>query len=169
MKDKINDIKRDDSYLAASRRRRKRYLKTIIPILAAAIVLGVVVATQAQEHGFGAKIIYHIHPRLNVTVDGKPMTIPANIGINSSMYKDHSLDKYSMPGMAPLHTHDSSGTVHVESTVNRNYTLGEFLNIWLGPELNGKTVKTTVDGKPVSDFRNHVFRDKEQINLAINK
>jgi hypothetical protein len=110
--------------------------------------LGVVIGTQAQEHGFGAKIIYHIHPRLNVTADGKPMTLPTNIGINSTLYKDHSLDRYSMQGMAPLHTHDSSGTVHVESTVMRNYTLGEFLNIW-GINLNNKVIKVTVDGKPI--------------------
>jgi hypothetical protein len=168
MKDKIKDMKRDESYFAANRRKRKRSLRIIIPIAAAVIILGVVISTQAQEHGIGAKIVSHLHPRLNVTVDGKPMTIPTNIGINSSLYKDHSLDKYSMQGMAPLHTHDSSGTVHVESTVNRNYTLGEFLNVW-GLDLNGKAIKMTVDGKPVSDFRNQILRDKEQINLTISK
>jgi len=168
MKDKINDTKRDESYFATNRRKRKRSLRIIIPIAAAAIILGVVISTQAQEHGIGAKIVSHVHPRLNVTVDGKPMTIPTKIGIDSSMYKDHSLDKFSMQGMAPLHTHDSSGIVHVESTVNRNYTLGEFLKIW-GLDLNSKTIKMTVDGKPVSDFRNHILRDKEQINLEISK
>jgi hypothetical protein len=73
-----------------------------------------------------------------------------------------------MQGMAPLHTHDSSGTIHVESLINRNYTLGEFLNIW-GIDLNNKVIKVTADGKLVSDFRNHVLKDKEQINLTINK
>jgi hypothetical protein len=34
-----------------------------------------------------------------------------------------------MPGMAPLHTHDSSGIIHVESVVDRNYTLDEFLDM----------------------------------------
>jgi hypothetical protein len=167
MSEKKSD-KSKDSYFAVSRRKRKRYLKIIIPIVAAAIALGVVIGIQAQEHGIGAKIIYHIHPHLNVTVDGKPQTIPTNIGINSSMYKDHSLDKYSTPGLAPLHTHDSSGTVHVESTVVRNYTLGQFLNIW-GMDLNNKPVKVVVDGKEIPDFRNHIFRDKEQIILEVGK
>ncbi len=69
------------------------------------------------------------------------------------LWKDHSLDKYGMQamfdgmsGMAPLHTHDASGIIHVESSVKRNYTLGEFLNIWGGLDLNGKTVKMTIDG-----------------------
>jgi len=34
-----------------------------------------------------------------------------------------------MPGMAPLHTHDRSGIIHVESVVDRNYTLDEFLDM----------------------------------------
>ena len=33
--------------------------------------------------------------------------------------------------MAPLHNHDDSGTIHIESTVNKNCTLGEFLTIWI--------------------------------------
>ena len=142
-----------------------------IPIGIAVIVLGVIIATQAQEHGLGAKIVYHIHPHLNMTIDGKPTNVPQGIGINSSLYKDHSLDKYSTPEIAPIHTHDRSGTIHVESTVNRNYTLGQFLSIW-GLNLNNKAVQVIVDGKaitPPDNFRNHVFRDRENITLAIGK
>jgi hypothetical protein len=57
----------------------------------------------------------------------------------------------------------------VESTINRNYTLGEFLNIWGGLDTNGKTVRASVDGKPVSDFRDIILRDGEQINLNVGK
>ena len=98
-----NKKKRDDSYISINRRKRNKYLKIVgIPIGIAVIVLGVIVATQAQEHGLGAKIVYHIHPHLNMTVDGKPVTVPQGIGINSSLYKDHSLDKYSTPEIAPV-------------------------------------------------------------------
>ena len=111
--------------------------------------------------------------RLNMTVDGNPIQIPAHIGIDPSLWKDHSLDQYGMqsmnmnmvmPGMAPLHTHDTSGIIHVESSVYRIYTLGEFLNNW-GLDLNGKTVRATVDGMPVPDYKNIILRDGEQINL----
>jgi hypothetical protein len=123
---------------------------------------------KAQSNMNMSPMVLHIHPHLNVTVDGKHLTVPALIGIETSLWKDHSLDKYEgMAGMAPLHTHDASGIIHVESSVKRNYTLGEFLNIWGGLDLNGKTVKSTVDGKPISDFRNHVLKDREQINLVI--
>jgi len=112
-----------------------------------------------------------------MTVDGNPIQIPAHIGIDPSLWKDHSLDQYGMqsmnmnmvmPGMAPLHTHDTSGIIHVESSVYRTYSLGEFLNNW-GLDLNGKTVKATVDSVPVSDYRDIILRDGEQINLDVRK
>jgi hypothetical protein len=118
--------------------------------------------------------ILHLHPHLSVVVNSTPIEVPEQIGINAPLWNERSLDKFgmqSMPemnmvAMAPLHTHDNSGIVHVESTINRNYTLGEFLNIW-GLNLNDKTVKTTVNGKPLSDFKEHILRDGEQIMLEI--
>ena len=55
----------------------------------------------------------------------------------------------------------------MESSVERDYTLGEFLDVWSGLDANGKTVKVTVNGQPVSDWRNHILSDKEQIDLEI--
>jgi sulfur carrier protein ThiS len=111
----------------------------------------------------------HIHPQLTIKVDEKSITVPENVGIDKPLWKNHSLDKYGMQGMAPLHTHDATGTIHVESAVNRDYTLGELLDVWGGLDTttNGKTVKATVNGQPISDWRNHILKDKEQINLEI--
>jgi hypothetical protein len=167
-----NKEKKDDgggSYFAVARRKRNRYLKIYIPIVAAvAIAVGLVFVVASQGGAMlGAKMVLHIHPKLNVTANGNPMIIPQNVGIDESLWKDHSLDKYGMQGMAPLHTHDTTGTIHVESNANRPYTLGQFLDIWGGLSLNGKTVNATVDGKPVSDYRNIVLKDGEQINLDV--
>lgn len=74
------------------------------------------------------------------------------------MHKDHSLDQYGAQEVAPLHTHDDRGTIHVESTVNRKYTLGEFLNVW-GIDLNDRIVKFTANGTSVYDYKNHVLGD----------
>ncbi len=68
--------------------------------------------------------------------------------------------------MAPLHTHDNLGLIHIESLINRGYTLGEFFKIW-GVDFNGKTVKDTVNGKQVSDYKNIVLKDKENIALDV--
>ncbi|MFL6435032.1 MAG: hypothetical protein ACJ71O_15020 [Nitrososphaeraceae archaeon] len=159
----------DARYFAAAHRKRNRYMKIYIPVIAAvAIALGAVFIMGAQGGVMpGAKMVLHIHPHLNVTADSTPMIIPQNVGIDVSLWKDHSIDKYGMQGMAPLHTHDTSGTIHVESNTNRAYTLGQFLDIWGGPSLNGKTVKATVDGKPVSDYRNILLKDGEHISLDV--
>jgi len=143
-------------------------LMIIIPVVAAVIVFGVASTTLYSIQG-PKPLVEHIHPHLNVTFDGTPLTVPSQIGIDSSLWKDHSLDQYGTPGFAPLHTHDVSGTIHVESTINRNYTLGEFLNIWGGLDTSGKTVRANVDGKPVSNFRDIILRDGEQIKLDVGR
>ena len=126
------------------------------------------------------KIVMHIHPRLNVTLDGKSLVIPAGIGINTTLWQDHSLDQYGMgpmkmnmggtsmimQGMAPLHTHDTSGVIHVESNEFRNYTLGQFLQNW-GMDIDGKEVMLSVNGINVKDYMNHILTDKEQMILKI--
>lgn len=70
----------------------------------------------------------HLHPELNMVLNNKSLTVLSNIGINSSLWNDHSLDKYGMQAMpemgmssmTPLHTHDESGIIHVESSIDRN-------------------------------------------------
>jgi hypothetical protein len=116
----------------------------------------------------------HDHVSLNVTVNGKPIIVPTHIGMNQTgifadplLYADHSLDKYGMEGMSPLHTHDSSGVIHVESNMDRYFTLGEFLNIWKGLNTDGKNVTATVDGIPVSEFQSIVLNDGSKIVLDI--
>ncbi|HZS74104.1 MAG TPA: hypothetical protein VFA69_06325 [Candidatus Nitrosotalea sp.] len=108
----------------------------------------------------------HIHPHLSVIIDGKPATIPANIGIDSHLWNVHTLDSYGMTGMAPLHTHKDDGMIHVESYKDQDYTLGQFLDIW-GIPLDNYNVKVTVDGNPVSDYRNHAFQDGERIVMNL--
>ncbi|TLX68648.1 MAG: hypothetical protein E6L03_03110 [Thaumarchaeota archaeon] len=126
------------------------------------------------------KIVMHIHPQINVTLDGKSLVIPAGIGINTTLWNDHTLDQYGMgpmkmttkemnmimQGMAPLHTHDTSGIIHVESNEFRNYTLGQFLQIW-GIDLDGREVELSVNGNNIKDYKNHILTDKEQIILNI--
>ena len=57
----------------------------------------------------------HIHPHISMTIDGNPVVIPANIGIDSHLWNVHTLDSYGMTGMAPLQTHTADGVIHVES------------------------------------------------------
>ena len=104
----------------------------------------------------------HIHPHLSLVIDGKATVVPAQIGIAPSLWNFHALDSYGMRGMASIHTHSDDGVIHVESYKDQDYTLGEFLAIW-GMQFDGYNVKVTVDGNPISDYGNHVFKDGEQI------
>jgi hypothetical protein len=63
--------------------------------------------------------VLHIHDHLDVYVDGKHVTVPANIGISTSQ-----------GFLAALHTHDTTGIIHVESPVQEDFTLGQFFDVW---------------------------------------
>jgi len=166
-----------------SNKRFKPSFKAITIIGIAIVVLTGIMAY--NESGKGKSelksnpFMMHIHSNLSIMMDNKSIMIPSQIGIDKPLWNDHSLDSYgmpgmpmpggSMPGMAPLHTHDNQGLIHTESLVNRDYTLGEFLNIWGYLDINNKIVNMTIDGKPNSNgnFTNHILRDGEQINLDI--
>lgn len=60
----------------------------------------------------------HIHQHLDLYVDGRKVPVPAGIGIHPAVE------------FAPLHTHDASGVIHVESPTVRTYTLGQFFAVW---------------------------------------
>jgi hypothetical protein len=89
----------------------------------------------------------HIHQHLDLYVDGRKVTVPAGIGIDPAV------------GFAPLHTHDPSGVLHVESPTVRTYTLGQFFAVWgvrftpscLGGSCagGGGQLRVFVDGAPV--------------------
>ncbi len=95
----------------------------IIPIaivIGAAVVFGLFFMSGSTLNA--NHMVLHNHVRLNVTVDGQPVVVPAHIGMvmvdqaeDPLLYGDHSLDKYGMAGMSPLHTHDATGLIHVES------------------------------------------------------
>src|SRR5438093_7229872 len=75
-----------------------------------------------------------------------------------------------------LHTHDTAGTIHVESRVTREYTLGEFFQIW-GQTFDGQQVlghvaqqghrvRMVVNGAEVSPSYSLVLRDGMHIELV---
>lgn len=63
--------------------------------------------------------VEHIHAKLNVIVDGTPVEVPADIGIDQTAQR-----------LSPLHTHDTSGVIHVESPVPATFSLGQFMTEW---------------------------------------
>jgi hypothetical protein len=109
----------------------------------------------------------HTHQHLDLFVDGKPVAIPADIGINAAQ-----------GFLAPLHTHDTTGIIHVESPVVRTYTLGEFFDAWglrltadcLGGTCTGadRILWVWVNGTPYGgDPRDIALQAHEEIVIAL--
>jgi len=124
MRNTRNEKKRkiDKRYFAVSRRKTRKITIKILSIgsavIAAFIAMVIVTGATITSHD-DKSLVIHLHSVLNVGVNGEYITVPKNIGIDSSLHKDHSLDQYGTNGVSPLHTHDYSGTIHVESTANR--------------------------------------------------
>lgn len=121
------------------------------------------------------KMVLHNHVTLNVTYNDIGLMVPAHLGMVSVgesedpfIYGNHSLDRYGIEGMSPLHTHDASGTIHVEANTMRDFSFGQLLDIWKSLDLNGKTVQATLNGNPVSEFRNIILNDGDSISLNIS-
>ncbi len=63
--------------------------------------------------------VLHIHQHVDIIVNGKPVPVPADIGVNE-------VDNW----VSPIHTHDTRGVIHVESPYQATFTLGEFFDVW---------------------------------------
>jgi len=119
----------------------------------------------------------HIHPQLSISIRGSTGTLPANIGIDRDLWRDHSLERYGVNGASPLLTRDSSGTIHVESNTVRDFTLHEFLAVWgesidysqvVGnPTQPGESACIFVDGQSMSLSNDVVFANLQKIVLEI--
>src|SRR6266516_4325420 len=110
---------------------------------------------------------YHIHIHLAIYIDGKPVAVPQGVGIAS----DQSCFYW-------LHTHDSTGVVHIEAPKTASLTLQNFLNIW-GREFSqlgfhnqlASSADWTiyVNGKKVTgNFNTVVFQPHMLITIAYN-
>jgi hypothetical protein len=93
--------------------------------------------------------VLHIHQHLDLYVNGRRVTVPAGIGIDEAQ-----------GFISPLHTHDETGVIHVESPDLRTFTLGQFFGVWglrLTPRCLGgycatgsKALRVFADGKRYS-------------------
>ncbi len=138
-------------------------------IIVSAIVIGVWILSIEPTTDVASNnevMLMHIHPSLYLNFNGRPYMVPQNVGIDPELWKNHSLDQYGMMGMAPVHTHTADGMLHVESKIIRNYTLGEFFDIW-GLDLKGDTIIATSYNEPISDWKNHILKDNEPIIMNI--
>jgi hypothetical protein len=97
----------------------------------------------------------HIHPEIEIMVDGIPETVPANIGINQFC-------------MAEVHTHAADGVIHLESVnTSAEFPIADFFTVW-DRELERESydVSVTVNGEEVSDPLSYIMGDHDLIVIT---
>lgn len=92
----------------------------------------------------------HIHSHLKIFVKGEDRKIPANIGISSTC-------------MRPIHTHDDSGTLHLEFPTQQDVALNSFFKIW-EEKFNLENVKMKVNRENKVELQ-YIMRDGDKIEL----
>lgn len=111
---------------------------------------------------------YHIHAHLAVYVNGKSVPVPNGVGADPQGQF-----------LAPLHTHDATGVIHMESSQTYPFTLGQFFDVWgvkfttsqLGGYTagNGNVLQVYVNGKPVTNGPSHVMNPHDVIVVGYGK
>jgi hypothetical protein len=108
----------------------------------------------------------HIHPYVQIVVNGANVTIPSQVGITQAG-----------TCLEPVHTHDSSGILHLElsqSDLGHNWTLGDFFTIWKYtcsvqasdcPVVNGQTRPVVFNQTDILGFRSD---STHAVQLLIN-
>jgi hypothetical protein len=112
--------------------------------------------------------VYHIHAMLRLYVNGKQMQVPQGIGIDPSGQF-----------LASLHTHDATGTIHMEADQPYPFTLGQLFTVWgvkftqtqLGGYSagNGNVVAVYANGKQVPSGPAYQMKPHDAIVVAYGK
>ena len=145
--------------------------------IVAAIVLAVLIAACDQTAaptpapattvpcGPGEVLTRHEHAHLTILIRGQIKTLPAFIGITASQ-------------ICWLHTHDTSGIIHIEAGDTRTFTLGDFFAVWRQPLSqttiygdrvgNGESIQATVNQQPYTGWpETIVLSNHEDIVLQL--
>jgi hypothetical protein len=127
-----------------------------------------------------AKTVFHIHVHLTLFVNGSQRAVPAGIGIwpplGPQNYRHGLFGVTAENCISWLSTRYADGLVHVESTIQRPFVLGDLFAVW-GQPLGGSevgpargAVTAIVNGKVwAGDPRRIPLEAHSQIQLEVGK
>lgn len=108
--------------------------------------------------------VLHIHQHLDVYVNGTHVTVPEGVGIFGNSW------------LTEIHTHDTSGIIHVESPTSTTFRLGQFFGEWavrLSATCLGKycgDLHWWVNGQPqTGDPAGLALSEHQEIVIAVGK
>ncbi len=88
------------------------------------------------------QLAFHVHSHLDIIINGVYFLVPSQIGIPGNCFYW-------------LHTHDESGKIHIEAPMLRDFTLGQFFDIW-GKKFNNDQIF------------NYVANTNNHLNVYVN-
>ena len=111
--------------------------------------------------------IFHIHVHVTIFVNGAPRQVPAAIGIPGGQAQNGPNGPFIASGTCFywLHTHAPDGIIHIESPVQRTYTLGNFFDEW-GQPLGSNQVGPA-RGQVTAYYNGQVYRGNLR-NIPLN-
>lgn len=169
------ELKRQERDAGQRKKMRASKLQKVVGIVVTVVLIGggvwagvryVRSIPPTPEGDIISKTGLHWHPHLTIRTKGEDQKVPANIGINGVT-------------MAPLHTHDAIGTIHMEMEgrlVTKDDTrIGKFFKIW-GKQFNSScifdscngpdgNVKMLVNGEENTEFDNYPMKDGDKIEI----
>jgi hypothetical protein len=134
-------------------------------------------------------LIRHDHVHLDLIVNGRKVTVPAGVGLAEPVDRgvcppgprlgDCATGHFytALVAVSPIHTHSTSGLIHIESDRPGTFTLGQFFDEW-GVRLNssclgsyctgaGRQLRAYVDGKRFhGNPRTLVLTNRQEIALV---
>jgi hypothetical protein len=126
----------------------------------------------------GEQTLFHVHAHLAIFVRGAARQVPQGIGIPGALSEDTPAGSFVASGTCFywLHTHAADGIIHIESPVERVFTLGELFDVWgqpLGAERVGSAtgpVTALYNGqRDESDPRDIPLTAHAQIQLEVGR
>lgn len=111
----------------------------------------------------------HIHVNLKMEKGGHDIKVPAKIGIDPRLWKNDSFDRYSLDPkhISALHTHETDGKIHIESTVFSRFKLDDFLRVWGMDQTKIENVNS--DGKSIKlvDYKTLPLQNGQNLTIKI--
>tara|TARA_B100000989_G_scaffold189477_1_gene142672 strand:- start:5038 stop:5577 length:540 start_codon:yes stop_codon:yes gene_type:complete len=106
----------------------------------------------------------HIHPYLTIIIDGEEFEIEESAGIYTDICPN---------AMHMVHTHDTTGKLHVENYTAEDVPLEVFFDVW-GKHFNETgifdfrdgSIEMTVDGEINYDYENLILADNQNIVIT---
>lgn len=128
-----------------------KYFLLILPIALGALFY----TNRADAANLLSKNGLHWHTTLKISKNGKPITVPAEIGLGIT----HN----------PIHTHEEDNVIHLEfggRVTKENTRLQRFFEAWnIAPSSLGANMIGIINGATTTDPLNHEMRDGDIIEL----